>query len=402
MNWSFLAKTHTSDLVYDFYKSIHEINEADWNAVVNNRNIYLCKSYLSAVEDSKKDEIQFRYIIFYDDERTPVAVSYVQLVDFHDRGTKYYDQICKVQDIFKNTILSALNIKVMVCGNVFSCGENGFLFTENVNPGQAYAALCKALFELRNNEKSENKVSILLLKEFWPESFNKTGVLTENDFKDFEIDVNMVLPIHPSWNNLDDYLFSMVTKFRTKAKGAFKKSKDLVIKDFSSADIKEHQKVIEELYQNVVERADFTVGKLNHTTYEMLKDNLGENFIFRAYYLNDQMVGFTTALISDEMVDAGYVGLNYEFNLSHAIYQRMLYEYVILAIERKVKELRLGRTAEQIKSCLGAVPTNMKLFVRHKNTVSNHLITPIVESISPSEFELRKPFKASFNASEPN
>jgi hypothetical protein len=75
----------------------------------------------------------------------------------------------------------------------------------------------------------------------------------------------------------------------------------------------------------------------------------------------------------------------------------MLYDFVELAIAKNVTELRLGRTAEEIKSCLGAQPTNMKLYIKLRNTVSNKLIKPIIESISPSEFELRKPFKSDFN-----
>ena len=84
----------------------------------------------------------------------------------------------------------------------------------------------------------------------------------------------------------------------------------------------------------------------------------------------------------------------YDLNHKHAIYQRMLYDYVSLAIENKSTELRFGRTAEEIKSTIGAEPVAMSLYIRHKNHITNKILKPIFASIKPSEFELRRPFKA--------
>ena len=78
------------------------------------------------------------------------------------------------------------------------------------------------------------------------------------------------------------------------------------------------------------------------------------------------------------------------------MYQRILYDYVEQAIDRKAKDLQLGRTSELIKSSIGAIPMNMKLYIKHNSGVSNLLLKPIIQSISPSEFELRKPFKSNF------
>jgi hypothetical protein len=77
----------------------------------------------------------------------------------------------------------------------------------------------------------------------------------------------------------------------------------------------------------------------------------------------------------------------------------MLYDFVQESIARQVKELHLGRTAEEIKSCLGAEPMDMKLYLRHRNSISNKLLAPIIATITPSEFELRYPFKADYKIS---
>jgi len=71
----------------------------------------------------------------------------------------------------------------------------------------------------------------------------------------------------------------------------------------------------------------------------------------------------------------------------------MLYNYAGPVISKKTKELRLGRTAEIIKSSVGTTPMEIKLYIRHRSSISNKLLQPLVEYISPSEYEVRNPFK---------
>ena len=396
MSWNFLEKTGKVKLKHSFFDSVKMINTAHWTAVVDEKNIYLSLPYLRALEDALHDAISFRYIVFYNDEYIPVGVAVVQILDFIDKQEKYNDALCIVGKRIKHKLLGHLDIKVMVCGNVFATGENGFLYSDSISPEDAYVNLSNALYRLRRSERINGQVSIILLKEFWPTSHDKVDVLKVHEFRSFNIDVNMVLKVHESWHSMDDYLDSMISKFRTKAKSVYKHSSSIEIKDMSSENIEDNLFVIEQLYASVVEHAEFKFGELNGQSFVNFKKRLSDKFIFKGYFLEGKLVGFSSAFVASDFVDANYVGLDYSVNHDYSLYQRMLYDYVELAINKGVKELRLGRTAEEIKSCLGAEPIDMKLYVKHKNSVSNKLIKPIIESISPSKFELRKPFKASF------
>ena len=95
-------------------------------------------------------------------------------------------------------------------------------------------------------------------------------------------------------------------------------------------------------------------------------------------------------------MEANYVGMDYQFNQDLAVYQRLLYDYVEQGISKEVTELQFGRTSELLKSSLGAEPTNMTLFARHKATIPNIFMASMLRNVSPSEFELRKPFKSKF------
>lgn len=395
MSWDFFSKTNKTDLKTSFYDSVDLIPTEHWESLDYN-NIYLSLPYLKSIEDSLREVASFHYVLFYDTVLQPVGLAYVQILNFVDSGNKYTDELCKLGDSIKHKILGNIDLKVMICGNAFSCGENGFYFSDKVSSEEAYSNLSNALFKLRRSEVIDGQVSMVLLKEFWPESFDQLDTLKENGYRDFHIDVNMVLDVHDSWNTLDDYMASLTSKFRTKAKQVFRKSEDVLVNDFSVDDIDKHASAIETLYQNVLDKADFKFGELNAKAFCLLKKNLGKDFKFKGYFLNDELIGFSTAYHFNDVLDANYVGINYDYNASHMLYQRMLYDYVVDAIEFKVHSLRLGRTAELIKSSIGAEPVEMKLFLRHKNVISNRIIKHIVDSISPSKFELRQPFKAEF------
>ena len=184
--------------------------------------------------------------------------------------------------------------------------------------------------------------------------------------------------------------------FHTVSKQKFNIEIDSLISkipELNESQIIENQDRIYELYLNVMNQASFNFGALEKGAFASFKAELKTNFILKGYYLEGNLIGFSSAFLCNELVDASFVGIDYEFNFEHCLYQRMLYDLVDLAITKNVKELRLGRTAEEIKSGIGAIPVHMHLYMRHRNAVSNKLLKPIIESISPSEFEVRQPFK---------
>ncbi|MBK6832698.1 MAG: hypothetical protein IPG92_19070 [Flavobacteriales bacterium] len=109
--------------------------------------------------------------------------------------------------------------------------------------------------------------------------------------------------------------------------------------------------------------------------------------------MNGAIIGFSSAFLHGSTLDAHYVGLDHEHNERHAVYQRMLVDHLVCGIQHKASSIIFGRTAEQAKSNLGAVPEDMYFLVRHRNAMANKLIGPLLRSVQPAEFELRNPFK---------
>src|SRR5687767_1003300 len=212
MSWFGLCKSKKTILKPDFFNSVNQIPVDHWNSVLKSSNVFLSLPYLKSLEDSMADQVEFRYIVFYDKQGAPSALASVQIIDFSNDIFKKNEVYCKVADKIKNKVLDALDIKMMVCGNVFACGENGFVHVPSLSTEDAYQNLSDGLYELRKQQKAEKPISVVLLKEFWPATFEYSDHLKSAGFKEFRIDVNMVLKIHKDWKSMDDYMGSMTTK----------------------------------------------------------------------------------------------------------------------------------------------------------------------------------------------
>ncbi len=379
------------------FDSISDVPKQDWDTVTSGKTIYLSFAYLEALEGAMKSEMGLYYALVMNNRKQPVLAASFQLVTFVDKRKKYTDHLCKLSYHLHKKIHDALNINVLVCGNVFCDGENGFAWSDELRADQAMDLAEEVAIELKARPELKEKASVTLFKEFWPDSTQFSDRLKNRNYRAFMIDVNMVLRIHPDWNAFDDYLASMKTKFRTRAKSVMKKSSNLTLRSLSSLEIQKNAEHIDQLFGYVLEKSDFSFGRLKAAAFVRFKEKLADAFTFRSFELDGKMIGFSTSFLNGHSLEANYVGIDYKFNQEYAVYQRILYDYVEQALTNNVNELQLGRTAELMKSQIGALPKNMKLYVKHRKSVSNLLLGPIIHSISPRDFEIRQPFKADFS-----
>lgn len=384
-----LAEQLYIDANYQAVTATHILSvQNDWELACG-ENKYLSVAYLKAIEQSAIPAMQYVYVVVYKNAQ-PIGVAYFQRVHISSDFFLHKKFPNEIKGKNRLQLLKKINGNLLLCGNLFATGVNGFYFrdtsTEVVLP-----VLANQLIQKLNT--TSLKVNFLMYKEFW-EDQNQS---LQNEFKcftkKFQIDVNMVLPIQPQWESFALYLESMKTKYRTRAKNVYKKTEELEVKAFSATDIQAHKKDIDKLFSSVLETASFHMVKPNAESFYQLKKALEDNFKFTSYFLDGKLVAFSTGFLNNHYLDANYVGIDYQVNNKYPLYQRLLYDFVSMAIENKVKELRLGRTAEIMKSSLGAVPVGMNLYAKHTNIVLNTFLSPLLNYVKPSKYEIRAPFK---------
>ncbi len=283
--------------------------------------------------------------------------------------------------------------KVILCGNPFVSGPHGFSFDKELGADIKSELLCEAMNEAVEHFKRQGqKVSICLIKDFTCYQKELVLELKKCGFGSIPADPIMVLPILPSWNSWEDYTSDLVSKFRSKAITAYKKSAEVNSVFWSLQEMRDNESLWYPLYQQVYAQAQNRWLPLTAKALCSMKENLGDTMIFRAYFFQTQLVGFSVAILDDEM-EAHLVGIDYHVNKELYLYSRMLYDFVALGIDKKVKQIVFGRTAVEIKSALGAMPVQFGNVIRHSQSIPNLFVKWMTQFLNYETEDLRDPWK---------
>lgn len=390
---NFFCKKKSSNVCY--FSSVEEIPEDVWQELQCATNLYFNPNYLRALEKGNP-QIQFSYIVLLNSHKEFIAFATIQVVDFYLDSVQNNLQsiVEKVKCLGRKLhILSPQKpFKILTCGNTFVSGEHGVFIKPNQDKKKVVTQLTKAIVTFEK-EVSKHPIDAFMLKDFVNESLFITDVLFKEGYNSFNVDPNMLLTLNANWSTFNDYLAALKTKFRVKARKALKQSSSLRVEEVSLEDLEKLLPKMTLLYKTVTDKASFNLGDFNLATYTFLKENLQNEYLLKAYWLEDKLVGFLSGMIDNNSLDAHFVGIDYQYNKTYAVYQRMLYDYISLGIKHQVKTINFGRTASEIKSSVGAVPQDLTIYLRHKKSIPNRILSLFLKKIQPTEFSLRKPFK---------
>jgi hypothetical protein len=372
----------------EIFKSVDSIPIAYWNNLNCCTNIYYSPEFLKAFEIANTD-IEFNYIFILKDEQA-VAFANTQIVTIGiETITKNITMSNKVRRLVNNMFCNN-HIRVLFCGNVFLSGEYGTFLKDNEDKVETFKAIAEGVKQL---SKSVKKIKAIFIKDFENTSLSITNHLEAYDYAAMQVEPNMIITLKPEWHSFDDYKNALKSKYRVKANRADAKSEILKAQFFSEEDIQKHKNQLQELYHNTIDNADFNAQILNLDTYVHLKKAFKEKFIVKGYFLEDQLVGFLSAMQNRTHLDAHFIGIDYSNNKEFAIYPRILNDYVRLGIETKSDQINLGRTASEIKSTLGAEPMALTCYGRHKQSLPNQVLKQFIKNVHIKSFKQHQPFK---------
>lgn len=376
-----------------FFSSIDEIPSKIWEGLKCTENIYFHPNFIRALEKNHP-EILFSYIILVDKNDRPTAFASIKIIDFYVKSIKNNLDFLKNIGRKLHVFPDKKPFKLLICGNTFVSGEHGVFIKEGQDKKAIIKELAESINHFVNSDKELKKqIDAFLLKDFANESLFITDELKDFRYHTFSVEPNMQLQLQDDWQNFDDYLASMKTKFRVKAKKAFKQSTQIRIEEVTLENIDKKLPKMTALYEKVALNASFNLGNFNLKTYKDLKEKLGDDYILKTYWLEDKIVGFISGVINQKSLDAHFVGIDYQLNRAYAIYQRMLYDYIEIAIHKNLKTLNFGRTASEIKSSVGATPQDLTMYLRHKKSITNRILKLFLQRVQPTPFQQKFPFK---------
>ncbi len=378
-----------SSFITTLYPSVDLIDTSVFEEINAKKNVYFSKQFLKAFEVSNP-QIEFKYITVLDANQNTIALALVQIIGLSVEGMLKNIKVAPLVRKFLSLFFCNEHIKIMFCGNVFLSGEHGIAISKSVSQDVVMTEIATALDAVAANS---NPLHAIFIKDFKFESLKNTRQFLNFGYSEIKVEPNMIIQLKPEWKTFEDYKNVLKSKYRVKANKADTKSNSLETRLFNAQDLVTYKDELQALYQNTITNASFNAQVLNLNTYIHLGSTLKEDFIVKAYFLNDKLVGFLTALVNKNHLDAHFIGLDYALNKSHAIYTRILNDYVRLGIEKRVSSINLGRTASEIKTTIGAKPLELSCYIKHKNPFSNSLITPFLRRIKIKDFKQHSPFK---------
>ena len=380
------------------YLSINDVPNV-WDTL-DMEDMFLGKSFLNCIEQYAPKGMKFVYWVFFQSER-PIGFAYGQMQHFnaYESISALHQEVegnqwQRFQFAAKKLIAQKLNFTGLVIGNLMMTGEHGFYFDPAATANIDIPSLLVQTIKDTKKQLKSQKINLYLLKDYFDDNPLKFEGAEENNYQRFAIQPNMIVKIRPEWKTFDDYLQAMSSKYRVRAKRAFKKGKGIEKKELSLEEIDQHNSRIFELYQNIVKHAPFNTLFLHERYFYGLKECLKDDFKLTGYFIDGKLIGFYTLIFGKNDVDAHFLGLDNAYNNKHQVYLNMLYDMIRKGIDHDVKEVIMARTALEIKSSVGAEPFGMFVYSKFQNPVINTFLKRFAADwLKPAKWTQRKPFK---------
>ncbi len=366
-----------------------------WELIAPAHDEFLQVPYLRFMESRPPGgNMQFRYLVFYKNQ-APIGLAYCQISELRIREALTDPTLSAFRQKLNNTILKAADMNALFCGNILLTGEHGSHFSTTIDQKTQGTLLKEGMEALKNQCKKEGEhISLLLIKDL--DAPRKTLLHPDlgSNYKEFSIQPKMILTLRKEWDSFEDYLAAMTSKYRVRAKRAFKKGVDIEKRELNLESIKAFLPRIDKLYKAIAEGAGFNVVTLDGEYFLNFKTHFPKKFRLYGYFIDNEMVAFYTTFRNQEELEAHFLGFDNATNRKYQIYLNILYDLIKEGIKNKAGYINFARTALEIKSSVGAAPVDLYYLGKHTNSLKNTLFTPILAYFNPTvDWVQRKPFK---------
>lgn len=382
---------------FKIYTSFSELPKS-WTQLTEH-DIFLQPQYFEALEKASPENIQFFYLGVFKNE-VLVGVAVIQRVQLYLEDMFRKTSVSCLKTFFQSIISKVLKGNILVVGNLMHTGQHGMFYQEkNISQQEYVDVIFEALKALKIKIKDTQKktIRVILLKDFFKDDtvYNQKKLFLSNKLHHVAVQPNMIMSVKGDWLKMEDYVTNLNKKYRARYKRAKKKLGVIICSELDLETIQNNSERLHHLYLNVCNNAKFNTFILPKNHFYHLKQQLNNHFKVFGYYLNDELVGFYTLILNNNVLETYFLGYNVQYQYSSQLYLNMLYDMAKFGINNKFKTIVFARTAMEIKSSVGAKPQEMSLYLKHTNSFINAILKHVFKFMNPTkEWEERHPFKS--------
>jgi len=342
---------------------------------------FLRKEYLLACIRNSEDNLKYYPVIGFEDNH-PVFVFILQKKEIPLQSLAAYLKSSSFRGLSK---LSCSRIEWLTLGHHLVSGEYGFYGDFNKI---RHLLDYPFFYLLLKRFCSRFQISFLLIKDI-PALYPSSTPCFYKNMIPIRTEPDMVIKFPNHVKNLEEYLACFSKKYRQRYKKVLEKGKELNFIPVSNAQELKPTSFYD-FFLQVHEKASY---KFVRPSREYFMELLGhENFYIERVLLKSMETGFLSYFVQGKTMWAHYIGLDYSVNREYEIYQNILLQFIRKAFDHGVHTLHLGRTAAEIKSCLGADPVYYHNYLVPGNLFSYWFIREISGMFSEKEWIKRNPF----------
>jgi len=373
--------------------TIADISES-WKKISND-NIYNNTDYLSLLESDGPLGYEYYYALLFERD-VLVACFYFQKKtiqlskDFriHTHSNKLLQ---RARVFFLKNLFKFVNHEFLICGNVLLTGEYAYRYNQDISDRLGDRIVSEVIRYIKS--LTGRKVKTILQKDFYIDPSMKKVSHKGTDYTEIIVQPDMIVQLNEVWETFEDYLAEVKSKYRVKFKKVKKKAKDLDLLIMTTEDAIQYNDQMYAMYKATADRALFSLFTLDKNYFSRLKETFGDDLTLIGIMNKDRLLGFFTFVKNGKYGDAHFLGYNVKENAKYQLYFNILLRLIKEAIDQKVEYLNLSRTALEIKSSVGAIPYDMKVYVKHTNPLVNKLIPFILSKTVPkNDWVPRSPF----------
>lgn len=287
--------------------------------------------------------------------------------------------------------LQGRDYRLLVCGHVFFNHRRSAFFLPELAPAELQKLLSRCLREVLKISGAD----IFLAKEPSPDL---KGFLANHPGRFLSVGPDYLMNLHlkPEWNSSADYAKDLKKKYLQRLKKITENAAVFSWADATLADFDNHQQDIMSAYQNVLDEAEFKLGKLNYNFFRQLIESKSQKTVFRLWFLENKFIGFSILLLQSQAVELYYIGLAKEEEIKRNLYPAMMLNALDFGIENKLKMVRFGRTALEAKAMMGAEPEELTHYIAFQNRWLRYPALAILRyagKVMGTAWKTRKPFR---------
>lgn len=354
--------TYKSNFVAQWFKSISNISNDDWNYVFPEKKASQIYELHFSVEKSELEGIKhFILKIMYCGNVVAIIPAFsfrIFLDTLAPTGVKKITK--KIRRYFKNfaTVRTFfLGSPISICDHLL--GVSGNITDENMR--DIYDVI---ISETKKKAKKE-KCLLIMIKEIPKYALNQLKPILSKEFFFVDSYPNSLIAVG---NGLPDFPSFLRSRYKRKILTKMKNFKNENIREKISKNFEIYSDNMVDLYLKVLEKSEVHFETLNENFFKKVALHLKESAFSMMYFSQcNELLCYVLILEDRESYTPLYIGLNYEKVENTDLYFNCVYRIIELAEKNGKKWVRLGQTTYEAKAFMGAVFEKLFLAIHARN-----------------------------------